>query len=73
MKIQVIEGYLDQIYVTGKPGGAKCLVEGFGYQIRKCPPLQLTWLERHMLLANEIPNTSVRAVLSPAKKRTRCG
>jgi len=67
VKIEVIEGYIDQVAVTGKPGGAKCLVEGFGYQIRRCPPLQLTWLERNMLLANEIPNTSVRAVLSPSK------
>jgi hemolysin activation/secretion protein len=67
VKIEVIEGYLDQINVTGQPGGSKCLVEGFGYRIRRCPPLRLTQLEHYMLLANEIPNTQVKAVLAPAK------
>jgi hemolysin activation/secretion protein len=67
VKVQVIEGYLSGVYVTGFPGGAKCLIEGFGYQIRKCPPLSLVRLEKYMLLVNEIPNTSVRAVLSPSK------
>ncbi len=67
VKVQIIEGYIDKVNVTGDPKGSKCLVEGFGYQIRKCPPLALTWLEQRMLLANEIPNTSVKAVLSPSE------
>lgn len=66
VNIQVIEGYINNVSVSGEPHGAKCLVEGFGYRIRKCPPLQLTWLERNMLLINEIPNTTARAVLSPS-------
>lgn len=65
--IQVIEGYIDQIHVTGQPGGAKCLIEGFGYHIRQCPPLKLTNLEHYMLLVNEVPNVQVRAVLAPSK------
>lgn len=67
VKIEVIEGYLDKVIVTGKPGGAKCLVEGFGYRIRKCPPLNLNQLEKYMLLVNEVPNTTVKAVLAPSK------
>lgn len=67
VSIQIIEGYINNVKVTGQPHGAKCLVEGFGYRIRKCPPLKLTWLENKMLLVNEIPNTSSRAVLSPSK------
>jgi hemolysin activation/secretion protein len=67
VKIQIIEGYLDQVAVTGSPGGSKCLVEGFGFRIRKCPPLKLTHLEHYMLLVNEVPNTQVKAVLAPSK------
>lgn len=67
VKIEVIEGYLDQVNVTGKPGTAKCIIEGFGYRIRKCPPLNLAQLEKYMLLVNEVPGTNVRAVLAPSK------
>lgn len=65
--IQIIEGYIDQVHITGKPGGAKCLIEGFGYRIRQCPPLKLSRLEHYMLLANEVPNTQAKAVLAPSK------
>ena len=64
--IRVVEGYVNNIAVSGAPGGAKCLVEGFGYRIRKCPPLNIKPFERLMLLANEIPNTTVKAVLGPS-------
>lgn len=67
VKIQIIEGFIDNIHVTGHAGGAKCLVEGFGYRIRKCPPLNLAQLEHYMLLVNEVPNTQVKAVLAPSK------
>ncbi len=67
VKIEVIEGYIGSVNVTGSPGGAKCLIEGFGYQIRKCPPLNLSRLEKYMLLVNEIPSTAVKAVLAPSK------
>ncbi len=66
--IQVIEGYLNNVAVTGEPHGVKCLVEGFGYRIRKCPPLNIATVESNMLLVNEVPNTSVKAVLSPSKE-----
>lgn len=66
--VQVIEGYINNVSVTGEPHNVKCLVEGFGYRIRKCPPLKISQVEEYMLLANEIPNTSVKAVLSPSKE-----
>lgn len=65
--IQIIEGFINNVHVSGNPNGAKCLVEGFGYRIRQCPPLNIHHLEEYMLLANEIPNTSVKAVLAPSK------
>lgn len=67
VKIQIIEGYLDKVEVAGNPRGAKCLVKGIGKHIIAKRPLQLTHMERYMLIANEIPGTSVKAVLSPSK------
>ncbi len=66
--VQVIEGYLGDVIVTGNPRGAKCLVQSFGKQITKERPLEISRMEKYLTLANEIPATSVRAVLSPSKK-----
>jgi hemolysin activation/secretion protein len=69
VEINIIEGFIDQVSVTGKPYYAKKRVYGFGEQIRKNPPLQITRMEKYLLLANEIPATQVRAVLEPSKVR----
>lgn len=67
--IQIIEGYIGQIEVTGKPKGAKRMVARFGNKIKECRPLQIKRLEKYMYLANEIPGTQVRAVLAASKKQ----
>lgn len=67
VKIEVIEGYIDKVHVTGNPHGAKCLISGFGHRIRQCRPMKLDRLEEYMLLVNEVPMTAVKAVLAPSK------
>lgn len=66
--IRVIEGYIGNVTVTGKPYGASCLIERFGNRIKACRPLELSRMEKYLLLMNEVPGVSVRAVLAPAKK-----
>lgn len=68
--VQVIEGYIGKVDVTGDPKGAKCLVLAMGNKIKECPPLLLSRMEKYLLLANEIPSTSTKAVLSPSKTQT---
>lgn len=70
VEVQIIEGYLDKVSVSGNPKGAKCLIQAYGEQIRKCPPLEISRMERYMLIANETPGVQVRAVLSPSKTQT---
>lgn len=70
VKVQIIEGYLDQVNVAGNPKGAKCLILAYGHKIRQCPPLEIKRMERYMLIANETPGVQVRAVLSPSKNKT---
>lgn len=67
VKIQIIEGYLDQVQITGNSRGAKCLVRAFGKDIVKSKPLVITDMETYLNLANEIPATTVKAVLAPSK------
>lgn len=66
--VQIIEGYLGDVTVSGDPQGAKCLVQGFGKEIAKSRPLEISRMEKYLTLANEIPSTDVKAVLSPSKK-----
>lgn len=70
VKVQIIEGYIDEVSVSGNPKGAKCIVKAYGYRIRRCPPLEISQMERYMLIANETPGVQVRAVLSPSKNKT---
>jgi len=64
--IQIIEGYIDKITISGNPQGAKPIVESFGNQIMKDRPVQLSHLEKYLMLLNEIPATTVKGVFSPS-------
>lgn len=70
VQVRIIEGFIDQVDVTGHPYNANFLVCAFGNKIRECPPLQISRMEKYLLLANEIPATQVKAVLSPSKTTT---
>lgn len=65
--IRIIEGYISKVDVIGHPKGAKCLVLAYGKKIIECRPLEVKRMEKYMLLANEIPSTQVKAILSPSK------
>ena len=65
--IKVIEGYIDNVKVIGNPKGSKKLVEGYGVRIAQVRPTQLKVMEQYLLMANEIPGVTVKAVLEPSK------
>jgi len=69
VRIQIIEGYIGKVDVSGSPHGAKCLVQGMGNRIKQKKPLQISHMEKYLLLANEIPATQVKAVLAPSKSQ----
>src|SRR3989338_8243642 len=52
VKIQIIEGYLDEVNVSGDPKWAKCILKAYGKQIAACRPLQLKRMEHYLLIAN---------------------
>lgn len=66
--VQVIEGYISKITVSGKIGKNKLLLEKMGQVILRSRPLQIHLLEHEMLLANDVPGLTVRAVITPSKE-----
>ncbi len=68
VRVRIIEGYIGKVDVTGQPYGARCMVQVYGNKIKECPPLEISRMEKYLLLANELPATTVRAVLTPSKK-----
>lgn len=69
VRVRIIEGFIDQVNVTDIPKGALCQIIAIGSEIKKCPPLLLSRMEKYLLIANEVPGTSVKAVLSPSKQK----
>jgi hemolysin activation/secretion protein len=65
--IQVIEGFISEVKVQGDPGNAKQLFLRYGQEIKKRRPLQISYLERDMLLMNDLPGMTVKSIITPSK------
>lgn len=64
--VRVVEGFISKVNVIGHPYKAKHIIERYSEQIKQARPLQLKILEYVLLVANEIPGVSTRAVLQPS-------
>lgn len=69
VQINIIEGFIDKVDVTGQPKWSKCLLLGMAEQIKACKPLQISRMEHYLMVANEVPGVQTRAVLSPSKTK----
>ncbi len=67
VKIQILEGYINEVNVTGTPGKARTIVQRYGEKAIAERPLRIARLEHYIYLANAVPGVSTRAVLEPAK------
>ena len=66
VRIQLIEGELDQIEVRGDTKGSK-LIRAYAEKL-KGEPLNTKKLERYLLLMNDLPGISAKSTLKPASK-----
>lgn len=64
-KVRVVEGYVDQIYVEGPNEEINELVKRYTKHLGHIQPLDLSSLERVLLLINDIPGIACVAVLRP--------
>jgi hemolysin activation/secretion protein len=66
--ILVIEGYVDQVVVSGHTtSSVEKLLKAYGEKIKQFKPLNYKDLEQYVLLMNDLPGISVRTVLLPSK------
>lgn len=65
--LRVVEGYVAKVNVAGNLRNARGLLQNFGDKLKQDRPLNVNTMERYVLLANDIPGTEVKAVLSPAE------
>lgn len=66
VKMRVVEGFVDKVTVQGGMGLDTAFLNGFAEKINASKPLNAKTLERYILLINDLPGISGRAVLSPS-------
>ena len=69
VRIKVIEGYVDQIFIRAEDGKSLevAQLKAYGAKISAARPLKQSDLERYLLLANDVPGIKARAVLAPSQ------
>jgi hemolysin activation/secretion protein len=67
--IQVVEGYVDQIFIKTEDGTdiTQPQLRAYLEKIAAVRPLRQADLERYLLLANDLPGVQARAVLAPSE------
>ncbi len=63
--VNVIEGFVNNVIIEGEQGQRR-LVERYLKKVEGDKPLNIKDLERYLLLANDLPGISAKAVLRPA-------
>jgi len=68
VKLRVIEGYISGVVVEGDVGDVSKQARRFLENIVGLKPVNLRDMERYLLLTEDMPGVSVRAVLRPGKE-----
>jgi len=66
VKLRVVEGFVDKVTIESSEGADPAFLQGFARKINASKPLNAKTLERYILLINDLPGMSARAVLSPS-------
>jgi hemolysin activation/secretion protein len=69
-RIVVVEGFIADVVVEGDIGPARAAVDKLMAPLRGVKPINVTQVERQLLLANDVPGLTVRAALEPAATQT---
>lgn len=67
VKVKIIEGYIENVKILGKPYGAERIAYDYGKRITKSKPLQIKDMEYYLLLTNQLPGVDAKAILEPSK------
>ncbi|HYH39786.1 MAG TPA: ShlB/FhaC/HecB family hemolysin secretion/activation protein [Azospirillum sp.] len=67
VRLQVIEGYINEVTVQGDFADHAGILQGMAAKIKASRPLRMDDMERYVLLADDLPGVTVRTVLEPAE------
>jgi hemolysin activation/secretion protein len=69
VRVTIIEGFISQINVQGVDRKALItFIQKYGDKIKAIKPIKLEYLERYLLLMNDIPGMSIKSVMEPDPK-----
>src|SRR5260221_3843640 len=71
LRIRVVEGFISDVKIDGDIGPAGILVYNFLNKLTSIRPVNIADIERALLLAQDVPGVSVRAVLRPGTGEAR--
>lgn len=69
IKLRIVEGYIESIRVEGDAGEYQERIEAYLKNIKGLTPVNNREIERYLLLINDLPGISARAVVRPVKKK----
>jgi hemolysin activation/secretion protein len=64
--IKIVEGYITGVIIKGDPGGINSLLNDIADDLRESRPLQLSVMERFLLLASDMPGVTMTTTLLPS-------
>jgi len=67
VRLNIMEGYIDNVRVQGRVEGPKKLLNAFRKRLLRSRPLHAKDLERYLLLIDDLPGVFVKSVLTPSK------
>ena len=67
VRIGIIEGFIDKVIIEGELSQILGFFKKYEEKIRASRPLKSSVLERYLLLANDLPDLTVKSVLKPSK------
>lgn len=63
VRLEVVEGYVNEVIVQGEARDRLGLLERVGAKIKASRPLRMADMERYVLLADDLPGVAVKTVL----------
>ena len=69
LTVEVIEGGVDQVIIQGDISSDKEIIQRFADKIKSAGAMSSNKLERYLLLIDDLPGVSARAVLKPSSSR----
>ena len=65
-RVSVLEGFINEVIIEGDIVGRESLLNAYANKIAEARPLNVDVLERYLLLADDLPGVTAKAVLTPS-------